>query len=160
MSNTRDDDLPSGRRIAIWAIGAVVLLILVGIGTWAFRVATSETKGKGDAVIAQNEGTNQNNQRQVFYDLYNGIQASDDNIQVLATAAAGQSPTSKAVTDLNGTILICNSTVAKYNSMVTAPLSAKWKPEELPDALGGGDPSTDCQPDNPPSAAPVPAASR
>lgn len=157
-SGRRDTGTMSAAKLIAICVAVVVVIIGVPLAIWSFRVATSDIKGQGDSTIQVNDANNRLAQERVFNELYTGIQAKDANIQGLADRAAKDPTSDKAQEDFAGTQMICRSDVAKYNSMVSAPQSAKWLPAGLPSVLGQ-DPATDCEPNVKPSAVPVPGSS-
>lgn len=161
----RDRDLHEAReeirfaskvgRSAGWRLGVVFLIVLglsavLGIGAWVFRVATSETKGKGDAQIQVNSAANRLQAQTRYTELYEGIQAADKKINGMQANARSEFDR----TNVQGAINVCLENVAAYNRMATDVTTSKWRPELYPERLGD-DPATDCQP-----TLPTPTASR
>lgn len=136
----------------IWIGVFVAVIAVISVGTWYFRVATAGVKGAGDTVRQNQDVNNRVAQQRVFVNLYEGVQAKDDKIQLLADKVARDAG-GTAQQDLDGTQQICIDQVADYNAKVQETLAADWLPETLPSRIGD-DPSTDCRPDQTPAVAP------
>lgn len=132
----------AGLSLGAWIIVGVVFFGLIGIGIWGFNVATSDVKGAGDATRQINSAENRLGAETRFRQLYEGVQADDKKINILATTTNSEMDD----TNLAGLMLACTGHVADYNAMVDAPTTAKWRPVDLPARLGD-DISTDCKPD-------------
>jgi hypothetical protein len=137
--------------VLVWLCAALAVIAVIGGAVWFFKVSTAGVKGAGDTVRQNEDVNNRVAQQRAFVNLYEGVQADDQKIQVLADAAAKSPADVKAQTDLQGTQLICLDRVADYNAKVQETLAAAWLPADLPVRLGA-DPTTDCKPDVAPSA--------
>lgn len=145
----------TGKNVAPWIIGFFALAIIIGLGTWAWTVLASDPKGAGDTIITNNSSENRVRAQNEYVQLFNGIQAADDNIQTLSDAFT-RNPNQINEMNLTGAQQICKGNVAKYNALATATLTSKWIPEGFPTTIGQ-DMDTDCKPDM--IATPAPTAS-
>lgn len=146
MSNWMENENPD--KVGLSAglrVGLVVLVVaIIGIGVWGFRVATSDVKGEGDATIQKNSAPNRVQARQEFQNIYEDIQGADQRIDVMAEAYAA-SKTTVNQTNLTGAKTYCISRVREYNALSKKYLSADFRPEGLPAAIDSLDPAFDCK---------------
>jgi len=140
----------AGLSVAGWILVTLVFFAVIGIGTWAFKVITSDVKGKGDATRQVNSAENRLGAETRFRQLYEGITADDDKINLMASTANSEMDD----TNLQGLMLSCTGRIGEYNAMVTAPTTAKFRPIELPTRIGQ-DIETDCKPDTTPTPIPT-----
>ena len=115
----------------LWAIALVLLIALGGVGAWAFRVATSDIKGQGDAVVTKNSGTNRIAAQERFEDMYQDILAADRRIAV-AAATAKRNPSQVNTTNLAGAVSYCIEVVADYNAEARKYTAQEFRSLDLP----------------------------
>lgn len=147
-----------GLSVGAWILVGILFFGGIGVATWYFSVATSGVKGAGDATKQVNSAANRLQAQDKYNKLYTGIQAADRNINTLAETYK-LSPNQYNLTNLTGAQNVCSSSIGEYNQMATNTLTKQWIPVELP-TMVGNDPATDCKPDNAPSPAPQPVASK
>lgn len=125
-------------------IGLLTLLLIFGltIGVWAFRVATADTKGRGDQEIAINSATNRTGAQERFEDLYQEVLSADRRIDVMAATNDGGQV---AQTNLAGAIAYCIDVVADYNAQARKVSQAEFRAYDLPAQIDNTNPATDCQ---------------
>lgn len=148
----------SSWRIALWIGAFVVFAGLLSGGIWAVKVATSDVKGAGDQARIVNDGQNRVNAQEWFHGQYQQIKATDqslDNLQAEVAAATTAEDKAFARNNVTGTQNRCIQMVGAYNAETQKISRGKWLDPNLPYAIDGTDPSTDCKP----TVIPTPAAS-
>lgn len=128
----------------IWVISTVVVVSLVSGGIWAFKVATSDIKGAGDATIEINSGENRIQSQQLFEELYAKVLEYDKNLDV-AAAAVKRNPSNFNQTNYDGLVMTCNAAIEQYDAEARKVSSEKWRSEDLPHKIDTADPLTDCR---------------
>ena len=129
-------------------IGIILVIALVGIGAWVFRVLTADIKGEGDAIIKRESAENWTKEQAAFEDLYAEIVATDRKITVAAVAQALATTESDRLTAGQvyiGTQGVCLSFVADYNAKARSFLADEFRAADLPEQIGTTDPTTDCE---------------
>jgi hypothetical protein len=138
----------AGWRIAVTVVAIVVFLGLLGVGIWAFKVATSDIKGQGDVVIKTNSAENRIYAQQKFEDRYQDILASDRKLDQ-ADADIKADPTDRdARVRYSGLVNYCNDVVGKYNADARKITAAPFRADDLPYQIDPNDTRTDCKPGN------------
>ena len=133
-----------GARAVVWIAIAVVLVGVLAIAIWGFKVATSDIKGQGDAQRQKNAATNRIAAQERFESLHAEILAADQRIGILAGAVkADPSYTNK--TNLTGAQTYCLSVVADYNAEARKFTAAQFRAADLPASIDILDPATDCK---------------
>lgn len=118
-----------------WVLTIIVICALVGMLGWGFTVLTSGIKGKGDATIQKNSGTNQIVQDARFQQLNESYKGSLAKIK-LAQADVKASPTDKiATTNLMGAQQYCVDLVNQYNALAQSFVSEDFRGTNLPSSL-------------------------
>lgn len=133
-------------RVGLWVVVAVLFFGLLGIGGWAFKVATSDVKGQGDAVVQKNSAQNRIAAQARFESLYADIKATDRKLDIYADAVKAQPGDKTARTNLDGTRAYCEAVVGDYNAEARKYLAADFKAIDLPSEIDVNDPTTDCKP--------------
>ncbi|MBP7629357.1 MAG: hypothetical protein KA758_02800 [Acidimicrobiales bacterium] len=147
---------------AIWLF--VGLVLLLSFGGWAFRVATSDIKGKGDTIVRENDADNRIQAQAFFEDTYQGIQRFDTQLNDASKALeewkannpppSGQSSVELELykqqlnnkqTTATGIQQQCRNAVAAYNAEARKTIRDGWRSADLPYQIDGTDPSTDCE---------------
>lgn len=140
---TEENELSTAKIVGT-TVGVIILVIGISAGVWAFKVGTSEVKGKGDAIIKKNSAENWTKEQAAFESLYAEIVATDRKITV-ATAALARNPDDRTAQDtLNGTANVCLSFVADYNAKARSYLAESFRSTDLPYQIDGLDVATDC----------------
>lgn len=168
MSSGYDDDHPVRDGIAGLGLGTIVLIIVIvlggviGGGIWAVNVATSDTRGQGDAIIQKNSATNRISAQSSFFRDYNAVlqfdrqltdaQAALDafntahpnvgNGTVYDPLAEQQANLSRTVTGLQQQ---CRRTVAGYNTSAKSYTFKDFRDVELPEQIDETSPKSDCK---------------
>lgn len=122
----------------------LVLIFALAIGVWAFRVATSDIKGRGDQTIRINSATNRTGAQERFEDLYQEILAADRRIDVAAAANAA-APTTVTSTNLAGAVSYCIGVVGDYNAAARKVSQAQFRAFDLPAQIDNLNTATDCK---------------
>lgn len=136
-----------GTKVGLAGAAVVVVLVGVPVGVYALRVATSDVKGRGDVVIKRNDANNRIFQQGHFRDLYEQIQAADQNITTYKLIYDGAKNDRTARDNYVGTVAGCRNLVATYNADAQKVLGAKYLDGDLPTRIGTADPSLDCKED-------------
>jgi len=132
-------------RAALAIIVAIVFFGGIGAAIWAFRTASSDVKGRGDAVQNKNSGINRVGAQERFQTLYNAVLAADQRIDVMAAAAKKTPGDLVAQTNLTGATNYCIQAVADYNAETHKYSARDFRDPELPYEIDQLDPKTDCK---------------
>lgn len=129
-----------------WLLVLILLILVLGpVAVWGLRVATSETKGRGDAVIEKNSAQNWTRAQARFEDLYAEIVATDRKVAV-AKEALDADPNDRTLRDTYlGTRTVCLSFVADYNAEARKYLAGDFRAADLPPQINDTDRTTDCK---------------
>jgi hypothetical protein len=135
-----------GARIILpWLAAFVVLAVLIGGGTWAFKVLTSDVKGAGDQTRQVNSGNNRIFAQEQFAELFNKIKGYDRQLDQAAANLAARPNDPTFITNYTGLKNVCVDATAQYNANAKKVTQAKWRDAELPYQIDESDPTTDCQ---------------
>lgn len=129
----------------VWVLVIIVVVALVGIAGWAFKVATSDVKGRGDAQVIKNSAVNRIGQQEGFEDRYAEVKSADEKIDVLAEAAKKDPKDIIASTNLTGAKSYCIQVSAEYNAQARKFTAAQFRAEDLPYEIDKANPATDCK---------------
>lgn len=132
-------------RAGVWIICVILFFGLIGIGTWLFRVGTSDLRGQGNATQKINAADNRMFAQGNFERLYQEVQASDKKLQQAAQDVADHPGDQFYAANYTGLKAHCTDTVAQYNAAARTITQAKFRDAGLPDQIGDADPATDCQ---------------
>lgn len=132
-------------RIGMWIIVVIAFFALIGGGTWLFKVATADVKGRGDTTIKINEVDNRLFAQGNFHDLYQEIKASDRKLDQAAADKADHPGDTYFATVYSGLKAHCEDAVGQYNSAANKISQAKFRDESLPFQIDHSNPETDCQ---------------
>lgn len=149
---------------AFWLV--VVVIALLSAGGWAFKVATSDVKGKGDTIVRQNDADNRIQAQAFFEDTYAAVkkfdqQLNDANKALVEWKANNPAPTGQSSAELElykqqlnnkqttvtGIQQQCRNSVAAYNAEARKTIRSKWRSQDLPYEIGSTDATTDCMAD-------------
>jgi hypothetical protein len=131
---------------AIWlTVIGVVLVFALAIGVWAFKVATSDVRGKGNAFAQKNSAKNWTEAQARFESLYAEIVATDRKVTVAAHYLAKHPGDRTAEDTYLGTQNVCLSFVADYNAAARTYLAADFRSVDLPAQIDDNDHATDCK---------------
>lgn len=139
----------AGWRIFVWTVVFVVAALVIGGGVWAFKVVTSDVKGRGDAEIITNDGRNRINSQEWFEGQYRLVISTDLRLDGLASdlkANVGKPDEMFYRTNLTGTQNMCIQFREMYNAEARKMSRGQWRSPDLPYELTDADPQTDCQP--------------
>lgn len=131
--------------IAKWVIAAVVLVLLIGGGIWALKVATAPVKGRGDAFTTKESGSNRISAQERFEDLYQEILATDRKIDQAAAKVEANPDSNVAQTEYTGLVNYCLDVVADYNAEARKYTSEDFRSADLPEEISNTNPETDCE---------------
>lgn len=132
-------------RAAIWITLAVVFVLALSAGIWALKVASSDAKGQGDAARTKNSGANRIAAQARFEDLYAGIKAADERIDVMAVAKKADPKDVVAATNYTGAINYCIQQRADYNAEARKYTAEQFRAIDLPAQIDSNDPAFDCK---------------
>jgi hypothetical protein len=132
-------------RAMIWVGCVLAFIALISVGTWAFKVATSDVKGQGDATIQKNAGSNRIAAQERFESMYADIVAADQKIDVFAQAVAASPADKTAQTNLTGTKAYCIQARNDYNAEARKYSAEQFRSADLPYTIDITDPTTDCK---------------
>lgn len=124
----------TSKIVGIW-IGVFVAIVVLSLGVWAFRVASSDLKGQGDAIINKNDEVNRVAAQERFEELYAEADKASDNIETMRAAAESNPKSNVAQTNLTGAITYCRGVVADYNAEARKYSSADFRAIDLPVSL-------------------------
>lgn len=152
MSNWYDSDNPSTVvrgatwRVVLWVLAILAVVAVVSGLVWGFKVATSDVKGRGDAVVQKNSAENRVAAQERFEDLYQQVIAADRKIGP-AKAAVKANPTQVNQTNLTGLQNFCVQTVADYNAEARKYSKRDFRAVDLPQEISefSETPQTDCK---------------
>jgi hypothetical protein len=152
------------RRVKLVVAAFVAVVLIAPVAIWGIRVATSDTKGKGNVEIERNSADNRVRSQAFFEQAYQDIKKFDVQISdaqkayddfiattpkptaddVVAAQLYAQQLNGRQVT-LTGLQQQCQNTVADYNAEARKTLVAEWRSDELPYQIDGSSPATDCK---------------
>jgi hypothetical protein len=135
----------AGWRAGLVIVAVVVFVGVIGVGIWAFRFATSDAKGRGDAVQNKNSGVNRVGAQERFHTLYNAVLAADKRIDVLAATVKALPGDVVAQTNYVGAKNFCIQAVADYDAETHKYSARDFRDPGLPYEIDQLDPKTDCQ---------------
>lgn len=135
----------AGRFGLGWMIVIVLVVCVIGIAAWGFRVLTSETKGRGDAVIEKNSAKNWVEAQKEFNVRYQDILATDLKIDIAKKAWNADKNDMVLRTNYNGLVNHCLSAVGEYNSLARSYLAKDFRDADLPAEIDPTNSTTDCK---------------
>ena len=149
MNNSWRDERQELNRAGRFGIGWIMIIAaivaLIGIGIWVFTVATSDIKGRGDAVSQKNSAKNWIEAQREFNSTFQEIKSDDRKINDTKVALDAD-PTSQVLkTNYEGLKQHCNTLVGNYNTDARSYLKEKFRDADLPSEINLSDPSTDCK---------------
>lgn len=125
---------------------AGLLVVALIIGVWAFKVATSDVKGRGDAVQTKNSSANRIRAQEEYVETYNEVLAADKRIDIMQAALDASPGSQVAQTNLTGSETYCVGVVKDYDALIDKYTSADFIPDGYPEQIDSLDPTTDCMP--------------
>jgi hypothetical protein len=134
-----------GGRGGLLVIGLLVVVALIGGGIYAFKVATSDIKGRGDTTIRTNSADNRIFAQEDFHKRYQDIVAADQKLDPLAADVKADPSDKDARIRLTGAKTYCLAVAGEYNAKADAITQAKFRDENLPYHIDPADPATDCK---------------
>jgi hypothetical protein len=134
--------------MVLYILGTLLVIAVISVGVWGFRVATSDTKGRGDATVIKNSARNRINAQETFEKLFADIKATDRKIEVADSAAkaAPQDPTLRQ--NASGIRQYCLSVVSDYNARARSYSAEDFRSADLPYQIDNLDSTTDCKGSN------------
>lgn len=155
------------RRLKVWLGILVVLAVFGGIGVWAFGVATSDVKGRGDTIVRKNDADNRIAAQAFFEDTFAGIKRfdtqlndADRSFKEWQTVNPVPAPNASSVevelykeklnnqrTTVTGIQQQCRNAIAAYNAEARKTIRADWRSPDLPYQIDESDKTTDCMAD-------------
>ena len=136
-------------RLGVWTVIVLLAAALLGAGAWAFRVATSDVKGRGDAVVQKNRADNRIAAQQRFEERYADIKAADRRIDVAKAALTADPKDPTLRTNYTGAVQYCISQVGEYNADARKYTAEAFRSADLPSQIDDLDPATDCKENTP-----------
>lgn len=146
MLKKRDDRGSTGVVVAV--VSVILALIVIPIAVWAFTVATSDVKGRGDAVVQENSANNRLEQQAYFQQTYADIKAADTKLDGLQADVKADASDKDAKVRYRGAEDYCLGLVGDYNAAAQKQIAAKFRDAGLPPQIDTTDPTTDCKPSN------------
>lgn len=131
-------------RVGAWFLAIFLSISLLSVGVWGFKVATSDVKGKGDAVQKVNDGGNRLAQQAYFEQTWADIKKADTQLDQLAADKAAN--TDGADVRYSGAVTYCLGLIADYDAAARKEIAAKFKAVDLPEQIDTTSPATDCAP--------------
>lgn len=131
MSLSRDakDGLGAGAFI----VGVIVLILLLLLGVWGFRVLFAPQAGKGDARITRESGVNRLGQQEYFERTHAAIQAQKGVISVQKQALdSGNGDVRTLQTNYTGAVQRCMTMVGEYNAAARTERAEQFRAADLP----------------------------
>lgn len=132
-------------RAFIWVVAVLIAVGVISIGVWGFRVVTSDTAGKGNAVIQKNDANNRIAAQERFENMYQDVKAADAKITVAAEALALDPTDKTAQQNLTGVKNYCIQAAADYNAEARKYSAEDFRSADLPFQIDTFDTSTDCK---------------
>lgn len=160
-----------------WSTVIIVVVLVfstvIGAGTWALRVATSDAKGRGDAIVQKNSAVNRTQAQAQFHTNFESIRSLDQRLsdaQKMLDAFNAAHPTvgngtafdpmAEQQANLQRTVTglqqQCRSAVADYNASTETFTLQDFRDSDLPFKVESSDPifvsgkanfaDFDCQP--------------
>lgn len=141
------------RTTAKWTVrGWVIVVLVIALALviaavlWGLRVATSDVKGQGDAVVIKNEARNRIRAQEGFEKLYADIQAADQRINVTWGALKSKPGGDlKLETELIGQKHYCLGLVADYDAKARSFTQQDFRAADLPQKIDKSAEETDCE---------------
>lgn len=130
-------------RAGLWSLVAFLAVAAVGVGIWGFGVATSDVKGRGDAVRTVNRGDNRLAQQAYFEQTYADIAAADRKLDQLAADKAAKVDGADA--RYSGGVSYCLQLVADYDAAARKQVAERFRDVNLPARIDRSDPAFDCK---------------
>lgn len=132
-------------RIGVWVVVVIVVVGVIGGVVWGIRVATSDVRGRGDAVAKVNAADNRLFAQGNFHDLYNEVIAADQKLDQAAADVATHPGDSWWQSNYTGLLNHCIDTRNQYNADANKISQAKFRDEQLPYQLDPDDPRLNCK---------------
>lgn len=120
----------------------VVVCVVFGLGAWAFKVVTSDAKGRGDSVIIKNSAPNRIQAQEEYVRLFKEVQRADKQLDILN---ASRKTSAAAETRYVGAVSYCQSVTADYNTLNEKYRTADFIPAGYPSQIDESDTTTDCK---------------
>jgi hypothetical protein len=128
-------DAAEGVGIAfIVTVVAIVFILVIGGGLWAFGVFASGTKGAGDVHRKNQDANNRISAQATFEKLAGDIQAYPAKIANAAADRTAHSDDTYYATVLTGLESACADAVATYNADAQTTTMRDWRPANLPES--------------------------
>lgn len=118
-----------------WIMTIVIVIALISVLGWGFTVLTSNLKGKGDATIQKNSGTNQIVQDARFQQLYESYKGSLAKIKIARDTVKANPSDKVAATNLIGAQQYCVDTVNQYNALAQSFIAEDFRGTNLPSSI-------------------------
>lgn len=124
-----------------WVLAIILVVTLIGWALWALGVATSDIRGRGEAVKTKHSSTNRIAAQERFEDMAADITAANQRIATTAAAAKANPDDYTARVNATGAITYCQQAVAQYNAEARKYTAAQFRAADLPASF---DASTGC----------------
>jgi hypothetical protein len=130
----RDTTAWTGLGAAWILLAALLLAAIVGV-LWWLGVFTASARGTAQVHKDQQSAGNREQWIATYNAEYQQLQADQQNLAVLKTAATSASATQQDRIDYTGAQLNCRTDAAKYNADTQSLLGAQWLPVSLPSTV-------------------------
>lgn len=127
-----------------WVVLSVLLVGVIAVGFWGFRMATSDVRGRAEAEASKNAAGNRIAQQEGFQDLYNQLLAADRNLDNL-DAARREDPSYTNRVNFRGGVGYCVELVGRYDAKAEKFTAEEFRDASLPKKIDRTDPETDCE---------------
>lgn len=127
------------------SVVAIIAVVLLAIGGFYLKVALSGPIGQGQGEINKNQASNWTAAQAKFEDLYAGIQAKDQTLDLLHEQAVANPNDKTAQQTYTGVASACKASVAEYNADSRKFMAADFKAIDLPVQIDTADPRFDCK---------------
>lgn len=146
------------RRVKVWIAVLVLVCMFGGIAVWAFTVATSNTKGAGDAVIQKNTALNRTQAQALFNTNFQSIKSLDQKLTDAQKTLDDFNKTHPSVGNgtpfdpqaeqqanyqrtVTGLQQQCHNAVADYNAATRTYTLEDFRDTDLPKSIDASDPA-------------------
>lgn len=121
-----------------WVMLVMSVIAVLGIGIWAFQVATSNVAGAGGAIKQRNSTVNRVQKQEMFEQIaadYDGYLVKIKGLVVAVSTTTDPTDKQLRQTELIGMRQICIDAAQQFNAESRKYTSRVWKSAGLPPTL-------------------------
>lgn len=136
-----EDSGPSGARITLIAFLGVILLLLIPIAVWQFRVDTADIKGEGDAKMTVAAAPNRLAKYSYFFALCTSVQNAEQTIDSETNRynlETDSTVKSRILANISAAQIVRANGINTYNAESIKYTSNQFKDSDLPYRLAEG----------------------